>query len=212
MKVFASCDSAYFIEHAPAWYYSALKAGYTPVVEVVNPNDKVKKYVERRGLKNIHYIEVENPSKPFLCSNRFFSAEKYLDDKGLLITDIDCYFNGMPKAWTEDVGLYFRPENPDHMKIAAGIVWLSGSDVSREFIQHTGETIRNLADKWFVDQIALLMSWLVFRKKAKFFHFNSLHMDWEFNEGSYMWTGKGPRKYENETYLSRKAEIEAEIS
>ena len=29
-------------------------------------------------------------------------------------------------------------------------------------------------------------------------------MDWEFLEGTIIWTGKGPRKYENKTYLEAK--------
>ena len=29
-------------------------------------------------------------------------------------------------------------------------------------------------------------------------------MDWEFLEGTVIWTGKGPRKYENSTYVEMK--------
>jgi hypothetical protein len=29
-------------------------------------------------------------------------------------------------------------------------------------------------------------------------------MDWEFIEGTVIWTGKGPRKYENQKYLAAK--------
>lgn len=209
-RVFASCDSAYFHEHAPAWYYSAERAGYTPVIEVVNADEKVKRYVERRGLKNIHYVEVENPSRAYLCSNRFHSAPKYITGSGLLITDIDCYFHAKCTPYDEDVGLFFRPENPDHMKIAAGIVWYSGSPVSIEFAKSASEHIKALPDQWFVDQVGLLLTYIKFKNRGdtSFFPFSQLQMDWEFKEGTYMWTGKGPRKHENKTYLNKKSEYE----
>ena len=34
--------------------------------------------------------------------------------------------------------------------------------------------------------------------------FDGNFMDWEFLEGTIIWTGKGPRKYENKTYLEAK--------
>ena len=62
---------------------------------------------------------------------------------------------------------------------------------------------------WFVDQVAL---WSCYKKHQlnpneeapyKFKEFNSHEMDWEFVEGSTIWTGKGPRKYDNKTYVAR---------
>jgi len=32
-------------------------------------------------------------------------------------------------------------------------------------------------------------------------------MDWEFVEGTTIWTGKGPRKYDNPTYVGKKNEF-----
>jgi hypothetical protein len=29
-------------------------------------------------------------------------------------------------------------------------------------------------------------------------------MDWEFREGTNIWTGKGPRKYDNPVYVGKK--------
>ena len=213
MRVFASCDSAYFHEHAHAWYSSALKCLYTPIIEVVNPDEEVKRVVEENKWNHVYYVEVDNPSKSYLCSNRFHSAEKYLTEDGLLITDIDCYFNHNMPAPEADVGLFFRPGNPDHMKIAAGIVWYSGSDISKEFAQAVSHNITKLKDQWFVDQLGILYTFAQFQTLAnqnsiKFYAFTQKHMDWEFQEGTYMWTGKGPRKHFNSTYVRRKKEIE----
>ena len=32
-------------------------------------------------------------------------------------------------------------------------------------------------------------------------------MDWEFIEGTTIWTGKGPRKYDNPVYVGKKEEF-----
>ena len=204
LKVFASCDSSYFCEHARAWYFSAVEQGYTPIIEVVNPNNTVKNIVKKEQWNNIHYVKVSNPSKSYLCSNRFYSAEKYLTHEGLLITDIDCYFNYAMPPPQDDVGLFFRLNHPDHMKIAAGIVWYKGTEKSKQFARAVAANIKKLPDKWFVDQIALLLAFREYEGCINFFSFSHLHMDWEFNDGSYMWTGKGPRKYNNPIYLGKK--------
>jgi hypothetical protein len=35
--------------------------------------------------------------------------------------------------------------------------------------------------------------------------FGSNDMDWEFIDGTNIWTGKGPRKYTNETYCNKQS-------
>ena len=32
-------------------------------------------------------------------------------------------------------------------------------------------------------------------------------MDWEFKDGTTIWTGKGPRKYDNPVYVMKKKEF-----
>ena len=57
--------------------------------------------------------------------------------------------------------------------------------------------------RWFIDQIALAE---VFERVADkdVTKFDGRFMDWEFVEGTVIWTGKGPRKYENKTYIKAK--------
>ena len=64
------------------------------------------------------------------------------------------------------------------------------------------------AKTWYADQIALYSSYQELKDKVSCFKFNISHMDWEFSESSYIWTGKGNRKYKNKKYLKRKEELE----
>jgi hypothetical protein len=45
----------------------------------------------------------------------------------------------------------------------------------------------------------------------RFHYFDEKFMDWEFIEGTTIWTGKGPRKYDNPTYLTKKNEFDRMI-
>jgi len=55
VRVLASCDSKYFREHHKAFYASALSCGYTPLIDIINPDqdlyDKYKSNI-------LQYIEV----------------------------------------------------------------------------------------------------------------------------------------------------------
>ena len=60
--------------------------------------------------------------------------------------------------------------------------------------------------RWFIDQIALAEVFDRVEEKD-ITKFNGHFMDWEFIEGTVIWTGKGPRKHENQTYLKAKKEF-----
>jgi hypothetical protein len=206
VKVLASCDSTYFLEHHKAFYCSAVEAGLEPIINVINPTEEVKFLGDQ--LTGIDYSYYKNPSKPFLASNRFIIAEEYLKE-GLLITDIDCFFNKKIPKISEDIGLFLRENNKfKGMKVAAGILWLSGNLKSRQFISAVRNKLLKRNMEWYVDQVAIYDTYLECRNNISVFKFTNTHMDWEFTENSYMWTGKGNRKYKNQTYLNRKRALE----
>lgn len=202
MRVFASCDNNYFLEHGEAFYTSAIECKYTPMIEVINPCKDC--FYLSQYFDNILFKYLENPTPADLCSQRFHSACSLDLSGGVLIADIDAYFKYLIPTPEEEVGLFFRPECPEHMQVLASLVWLSGSKNSLEFIKEVSKLIHSLPSKWFVDQIALARAANSFYDKINFFEFKQFHTDWEYNESSYIWHGKGPRKHKNLTYLQNK--------
>jgi len=202
MKVFASCDNKYFLTHGKAFYNSALQSGYKPLIEVINPC--TDSFYLSEGMDNVWFRYLDNPTPADLCSQRFHSASSLDLSEGVLIADIDAYFRSLMPTPEEEVGLFFRPQCEEHMKILASLVWLSGSKNSIDFVKQVSDLIHSLPSKWFVDQIALARIADKFSDKIKFFEFNQSHTDWEYNKSSYTWHGKGPRKHENLTYLKNK--------
>jgi hypothetical protein len=61
--------------------------------------------------------------------------------------------------------------------------------------------------RWFTDQNALWKVYQENKNKLSTFVYDSGIMDWEFKEGSMLWTGKGPRKYDDPTYVSKDNEL-----
>lgn len=210
MKVLASCDSIYFIEHYKAFYFSAKNVGYTPNIVVINPTEEVRRIGDT--LDNISYITHRSPDKVYYSINRFMIAHSFIKDEGILITDIDCFFNKKLPEIKEDVGLFLREyEKFPGMKVAAGIVWINNTSNGLLFAEKLKNQINEKPKNWFVDQYALYEVYLNLKDSLSVFPFDKKHMDWEFTNTSYMWTGKGDRKYKNKEYLQRKREIENEV-
>lgn len=204
MRVLASCDSKYFLDHHKAFYRSAVDCGYIPHINVINPTKEVlKTYVP--NLRVTYGPDV----KVFYAINRFLIADKYISDEGILITDIDCFFNKPMPRIEEDVGLFLREyESFPGMKVAAGIMWINRTPAAKEYITRVANNIKNRPQEWYVDQLAIYEEYINMKDKMSTFVFDNTHMDWEYNNDSYMWTGKGSRKYTNSTYLGKKKQLE----
>jgi hypothetical protein len=77
-----------------------------------------------------------------------------------------------------------------------------------EFALNVANRIRQGPITWFLDQVAISETYQNMKDRYNYHYFDSKFMDWEFVEGSTIWTGKGPRKYDNPTYVAKKAEFD----
>ena len=218
--VMAACDSKYFTDHAPAFVYSADKVNKDVHIHVVNPTDEV---FSLAGILNAttdvkvtySFNDVDFPPDPeqqrtyFACL-RFLVAPTILQTaEQLLILDIDgmCMNDfSYPEA---PVGFYPREPLPgtvgwenEGTSVAAGAVYYN--KFGKDYALKVAQELQTLPMRWFVDQIALSR---VLGDVKEAHHFDSEFMDWEFKEGTTIWTGKGPRKYDNPTYVAKKKEF-----
>jgi hypothetical protein len=204
MKVLASCDSEYYKTHYKAFYKSAVSCGYVPHINIINPTEDII----NSEIPNCSYT-FGDKDRVFYSINRFLIAEEFIGEEGVLITDIDCFFNKPIPQISDDIGLFLRENEKFYgMKVAAGILWLGNTDVAKLFIREVIKKIKESNRKWYVDQIAIYDSYNKLKNNMKVFEFDKTYMDWDFIDTSYMWTGKGNRKHNNRVYLNRKKEIE----
>lgn len=222
--VMAACDSKYFLDHGPAFIASADKAGMDCHIHVVNPTDDVFTEFEDYSKKvdvslTLTYskfpteqIAEQDGTRTYYACLRFLVAPFLLQNcKKMLILDIDCVIM-KPFEFPEKPLAYF-PREPipgtvgwesEGTTVAAGAVYYDIRATNAAVA--VSETIKNMPLRWFVDQIALSR---VFNAvdSEHVHHFDSQFMDWEFIEGTTIWTGKGPRKYDNPTYVAKKKEF-----
>jgi hypothetical protein len=145
------------------------------------------------------------------ASMRFLNMPKLIDDMPLLISDVDSIILDKIEIEPEyDLGLFLRENNSmggndyeqQGMKIAAGAVYVTPR--ARQFIQVVHDTLISNPFQWFNDQHALYKAYQLVKDKYKIKHFDDNFMNWDFNKKAPIWTGKGNRKYDDQTYLDMK--------
>jgi hypothetical protein len=233
--VFAACDSKYFMDHAGPFIYSADKHKFDVHINVVNPTDEVLSYaallsstVSSRVTFTFNDEDVSrfqgDALRAYYACLRFLIAPTILRScQKLLILDIDCLIMNEFKFPDKPVGFYPRESLPgtvgweaEGTKVAAGAVYFD--ETAYDVAAGVASEITQLPLQWFNDQIALSKTFdrvQVVHKEAfrvqgsdVFHHFDESFMDWEFKSGTTIWTGKGPRKYDNVDYLAAKKEYD----
>lgn len=232
--VMAACDSHYFIRFAPAFVASIAKNTELDIhIHVVNPTDEVfalacylNSRVDRRVTYTFNDLDLTSLGKDFKLSNatnrpevrayyaslRFLVAPFILKHaQKIIILDIDCMamknFN-FPQNYS--VGYFPRKSlegtsgwEQEGTKVAAGCVYFSSEAMN--VCNAVSETLGGLPLQWFNDQIALNHVFSQIPDELCW-KYDWTFMDWEFRDDTIIWTGKGPRKYDNPKYVAKQNE------
>ena len=237
--VFASCDMSYLDSHAPAFVASNAIAGTSIHIHLMEKPGfratSLSKLVSLRiqynalakGTRMTFSIETLKVPKginseilrTYYASNRFLVAPRLLSCGGTMyLSDIDSIFLAKMEKLDADVGLFLRESLPGTVgwealgtKVAAGLVYYSGNENSREFATRVANNLNTNGLVWFTDQVSLHQAYTAYEKKMKFHTFDMSVMDWEFRDGSPIWTGKGTRKDLDKKYLAKKMEMESKL-
>jgi hypothetical protein len=138
-------------------------------------------------------------------------------EEDYLVIDTDCLImNHIEISGDDQIGLFLREPLPGTQgwenqgsRVAAGVVYYSHDAIN--FAKKVRLRIKQGPLAWFLDQVALNETYQSHIGDYRFNYFDNKFMDWEFIEGTTIWTGKGPRKYDNPTYVSKKNEFDRMI-
>ena len=231
--VLASADPRYLRDHGPALAASAAVCGNNLHLHVVNASDSDWAFMQELGIKatalarrhenrlNFTFSSEETDlskhsdeqKRVYYSCNRFVvAANMMLNDCGpLFISDIDCVIMKRIMQPDEDIGLFLREPFPNAnpwetlgSHVAAGAVFYNKTAKACEYAVAVGQTIINNKLIWFLDQVALWHVYNQIKEHTSCKKFDGQLMDWEFIEGTRIWTGKGNRKYDNSLYVSQK--------
>ena len=217
--LFCSCDSKYFNDFGIPLAYSADAHGNNLHIHVMEPTEKDKaNFVLLKKDVGIQLTISEviggHQNREYYSCNRFIIAPYLLQQgaKKLLILDTDCLIMNKIEFPDADLGLFLREPWKDHSEwetlashVAAGMVLYTQESLN--FAMEVSDALTKNKLIWFIDQVALWKTYekdlLTGMRKHKFHQFTEQEMDWEFKEGTLVWTGKGPRKYDNPTYVAQ---------
>ena len=218
--VFAACDSSYFMEHATSFIYSAGIAGKDVHIHVINPTRQVfslasilNSVVETNVTYTFNEATLpkdEEQRRTLYACLRFITLPQILRSaKKVLTLDIDCMVM-CPFDFPDKPAGYFprqsieRGGSVDTHSVAAGAVYFT--EKTLKYADQVDSCVRDTPLQWFADQVALNK---VFQNIPKDLvdSFDNNFMDWEFKDGTIIWTGKGARKYDNHIYVSKKREM-----
>jgi len=207
--LFASCDDKYYKDHGKTFINSAIRNGNKVHIHLVNPSDEsLNDAIKLGATTSYETTTIEGDPKIYYACSRFLCIAEFVDifkDVRWMILDIDCLVLDKIEFPDAPVGLFFRHCVPaKERKVAAGVVYVGKG--GGQYIKRVAEYIKTMKLAWFADQIAL---WEKSQTSNvdKIHNFDSKFMDWEFIEGTKIWTAKGPRKTDP-TYLAKKKEFE----
>ena len=216
--VYAACDKKYFHEHAPSLVYSLNDIGKDIHIHICEPDPNchnletiLKKDIDVDITFTYNDIGVTPIDvRAYYSCLRFQMLPHLLPTaKAMMIVDVDCIFMNdfewpttatgyFPRKPSEDLIMNWEKEGT---KVAAGCVYLTADALN--VAKAVNERIKEGPMRWFIDQIALAETFARVEDKD-ITKFDGNFMDWEFIDGTVIWTGKGPRKYENQKYLNAK--------
>ena len=234
MKLFASCDPKYLNLHAPALVASAAVACNNLHLHVINAGSEETDFLHYLADKwtditeaqfsfssgpqfingnNDNFKNWPDTQRTIYACDRFVSIVEVMEnnpEEDFLIVDTDCLImKHIEKPDDDQIGLFLREPLPqtqgwenDGTRVAAGVVYYSSEALP--FARQVMRRIKNGPYNWFLDQVALNEIHRSMISNYRFHYFDEKFMDWEFIEGTTIWTGKGPRKYDNPTYLMKK--------
>lgn len=219
--LFSACDTGY-LSFAISLIRSAdlFSPGATFVLHVINPDDNaVARLQELSGaLKStrllISFEEIDlsalsvDQRRAYFASARFLQISKLLsmfsvpvlslDADSLLVNAIDRDFTDKEDADIVILRRDLKQEQPDHLAIATGSIWLSPTPKVSEFLEgiaaQIDEGVEARTLEWFVDQKLFYRQMKSYEGKLKVYNLKGKYADWKFSPESILWAGKGGLK------------------
>ena len=236
MKLFTACDPRYLNVHAPALIASAAVACNNLHLHVINAGNQETDFLHFLADKwadmteaelsfstGPQYVDANDSSdaqRTVYACERFVTIVDFMEhnpEEDYLVIDTDCLImNHIEISEDDQIGLFLREPLPGTQgwenqgsRVAAGVVYYSHDAI--DFARKVRQRIKQGPLAWFLDQVALNETYHSHIGDYRYHYFDGKFMDWEFIEGTTIWTGKGPRKYDNPTYVTKKNEFDRMI-
>lgn len=239
LVVFIGCDNAFFLEFGIILAFSVQK--YSPGVKlhihVFNPDESFDHIVGvlMVGLRKLSwtitfdhppYLEDMDDRRIYYANARFvrFSQICHAVSTTYFLLDADSIVRGsllglLDLARTNDIVIRRRMrEDPAKQLMAGGIVvspTLRGREFTARIANEIQENISSGAAYWSMDQITISSVFQQMKKEENVLKVGELplsYLDWNFDDKSQIWTGKGDSKYTDQKFRVIYQELEKDTA
>lgn len=139
--------------------------------------------------------------------NKGVSNILFVDADTIIRKDLSELFDQLKNS---HILIHKRPKEKHFMRVAGGVIAVRNTDWSKSFFKRFIEQVDRLgntdffSDQWGFDLTAQELSGYV-SPLPPIGHLPKCYIDWDFNEHSFIWVGKGQRKNKNKTYLAERS-------
>ena len=180
---------------------SSLQLGYKTIVKVAgNVSKGLRDKIDECSLNYplvfvnvaIPELDKQHQLKAWYMSFRFLDVINFLRDSyDMMILDADGIIRNFID-WSDfrgSIGIYFRNNDRECMKVLAGCVYLKNDDIGTSFINEVSSELNNNRFVYWCDQLAL---WRTLNRGYldNCFHIPYKYIDYELNDESIIWTGR----------------------
>lgn len=229
-----ACDTRY-LKYAISLIKSVdlFSPGYRFLLHVVNPDESAKEHIfhlsdllqstslavsyEDTDLSSLE----EEQKRAYFASARFFLLAdllKYyenpvfwLDADSLIVNPIDLNFSDKTDAEIVLVRRDKEGNQKENLAVLTASIWAKPTKNVAIFFQRLADNIerevQNGTIKWYVDQISFYQQMKTMEKEIKFYNLKKKYSDWDFNDTSIVWSGKGIRKEDSIRFFLLQGEL-----
>ena len=215
--IFSSCDNEFFREFAIPFCSSCSQNGFDVHINIINPtmsSHHISRYIQKVCKTRMTFsfekvdisgLDTMERKSLYACSRFLLLPEMIRSAKKVMVLDIDSLVVNKFEFPTKSVGFFprFEEELPSK-KVAAGIMYFT--EKSLPLAKVVSKNIKNRISKkgynWGMDQFSIYHAFKEVDLSESHVFDNSF-LDWEFSDDTFIWTGKGPRKYNNKKYLEK---------
>jgi hypothetical protein len=223
LLLYTACDTAY-LDFAISLLRSAdvFSPGFRFVVHVVNPApgdvERVKRVAAALKATRVSLVTESLDLGDFSAVQRrtYYACARFLhlaeflpsagtpllclDADSLIVAPIDLDFTNKPTA---EFCIVRRDQQqapvPSHLAVLCASMWMRPTDGVRDLLNSVAEDIAQAfidrSADWYLDQDIVGRHVARLDRALPIFNLKGKYADWNFTDGSVVWTAKGPRKH-----------------
>lgn len=222
-QIFTCCDGIYFQKYGKAFLASVNvnSPGTKVVVHILDPHKGYAEDIERLashlnaidltviiGESGLGVEATPQQKAAFYANHRFVALHEYIakNPKITFFLDVDsCVRSDLLQLYNQyekcDVAVHTRLERKLESRrlLCGAILFACQNKIVRDLIGDIAKRVKGNTE-WYHDQVSVYRALVAFAPRLCIAQLAKMFIDWDFDDASVVWTGKGERKDKDAKY------------